>query len=48
MQLRAEDESLDRPTSTGHEWPALEKDLTKTPSRISLHFLSMVALVVQW
>ena len=48
VQLRAEDESLDRPTSTGHEWPALEKDLTKTPSRISLHFLSMVALVVQW
>ena len=41
MQLRAEDESLDRPTSTGHEWPALEKDLNKTPSRLSLQICSL-------
>ena len=38
---RAEDESLDRPTSTGHEWPALEKDLNKTPSRLSLQICSL-------
>ena len=30
---RVEDESLDRPGNKGHEWPAVEKDLNKTPTR---------------
>ena len=38
---RAEDESLDRPTSTGPDWPAPEKDLNKPPSRLPLQILSL-------
>ena len=38
---RAEDESLDGPTGTGPDWPALEKDLNKPPSRLPLQALSL-------
>ena len=30
---RVEDERLDRPGNKGHKWPAVEKDLNKTPTR---------------
>ena len=36
MPRRAENESLDRPGNKGHEWPAVEKELNRTPSRQSL------------